>query len=79
MEDCPVRPLAELLSNELYDSADAIVVNRVSWKNQAISTLTEDASVLESQTLRDVYHTVLFPKVLFTKVSCQYSYFVLFC
>lgn len=64
-----VPPLADLLRrNALYDEADAIAVSRVTFKNQGIQRLPDGASVLASQTLRDVHHAIDWPKLSFTKV-----------
>jgi hypothetical protein len=71
--DCPVRPLAKLLDNWLYKTADAIIVSRVTFKNQGVIELPEDASVLKSQTLREFNHPLQWDKLSYTKV-CPYSF-----
>lgn len=65
--ECPIRPLPELLKNFIYKSADAIGVARVTFKNNGIVKLDDDASVLASQTMRDVYHAIPWAKLFFTK------------
>lgn len=52
----------------MYESADVIAVSRVTFKNQGIQRLSNGSSVLRSQTLRDVYHSIEWPKLRFTKV-----------
>lgn len=76
--ELPFRPLATLLKNNaLYTEADAIAVSRVAFKNQGIQRLSGGASVLVSQTLRDVHHTIDWLKLKYTKVKKTYIFFVL--
>lgn len=69
IEDCPIRPLHELLQNFMYKDADAVAVGRVTFKNQGIVRLPADASAVVTQTLRDIYHAIVWPKLFYTKVS----------
>ncbi|GAA5985534.1 hypothetical protein JCM10908_007014 [Rhodotorula pacifica] len=62
IREMPAEPLWKLLSeNPLYDTADAVVISRVTYKNAGFDRLPEDASVMEQQTLR--YAGVLSVKV----------------
>lgn len=65
--ECPISPLAKLLEHWIYLEADALAVSRVTVKNQGIFKLDEGTSVLASQTLRDLYHGINWPKLEFTK------------
>ncbi|BGP43531.1 hypothetical protein JCM10449v2_007566 [Rhodotorula kratochvilovae] len=65
MPDQPLRRL--LFDNFIYTSVDAIAASRVTWKNSGIKRLPEKASVLASQTLRDIYHSIPYGKLEFTK------------
>lgn len=66
---CPIKPLVATLQNFVYQDADAIAVARVTFKNQGILKLEDDASVLASQTLRDIFHAMRWPKHAHTKVG----------
>ncbi|BGP20205.1 hypothetical protein JCM10213v2_008342 [Rhodosporidiobolus nylandii] len=67
-QEMPEAPLYKLLSgNWLYNTADAIAVSRVTWKNSGIQQLPEEASVLVYQNLRDIYHGIRYDKLEFTK------------
>ncbi|GAA6020594.1 hypothetical protein JCM10207_008679 [Rhodosporidiobolus poonsookiae] len=61
----PLRSL--LLDNYLYQSADVVAASRVTWKNRGFQRLVDDSSVLAQQTLRDIYHSIRYDKLEYTK------------
>ncbi|BGP20243.1 hypothetical protein JCM10213_008952 [Rhodosporidiobolus nylandii] len=66
--DMPDRPLLRMLEdNYLYRQADVVAVGRVTWKNEGVQRMGEGESVLERQKLRDVYHSIKYGKLEFTK------------
>ncbi|GAA5917793.1 hypothetical protein JCM6882_004546 [Rhodosporidiobolus microsporus] len=66
--DMPDKPLLTLLAdNWLYHTADVVAASRVTFKNGGFDRLPNEASVLATQTLRDIYHSILYDKLKFTK------------
>lgn len=65
MPDQPLRRL--LFDNYIYKSVDAVVASRITWKNAGYKRLPENASLLASQTLRDIYHSIPYGKLEYTK------------
>ncbi|GAA5908535.1 hypothetical protein JCM8208_002657 [Rhodotorula glutinis] len=65
MPDQPLRRL--LFDNYIYSSVDAIAASRITWKNAGFARLPDNASVLASQTLRDIYHAIPYGKLEYTK------------
>ncbi|POY75499.1 hypothetical protein BMF94_1401 [Rhodotorula taiwanensis] len=64
----PKHPLRDLLlRTNNYADADAVVVSRVTFKNAGIKRLSDGASILRSQTLREFQHSISYDKLLFTK------------
>ncbi|GAA5985625.1 hypothetical protein JCM10908_007047 [Rhodotorula pacifica] len=68
LADIPAQPLQKmLLDNWLYMGADAVVVSRISFKNAGWQRLAGGSSVLQTQTLRDFQHSLVYDKLAFTK------------
>ncbi|GAA5850432.1 hypothetical protein JCM9279_001414 [Rhodotorula babjevae] len=65
MPDQPLRRL--LFDNYIYSNAHAVAASRITWKNAGFARLPEKASVLASQTLRDIYHSISYGKLEYTK------------
>ncbi|GAA6008363.1 hypothetical protein JCM10207_000101 [Rhodosporidiobolus poonsookiae] len=67
-QSMPDKPLQKILyDNWLYQTADVVAASRVTWKNAGIKRMKSGQSVLGTQTLRDVYHSIKYAKLEYTK------------